>query len=181
MIYAHSLDPDQAWQNVRPGLDPNYLTLWWYSWKIFLKSLILKKISRRQTFLKKFPACKELNPGFIFCQTFIILFNLIGLLDHSDDPLNFMSVCLFLNETFLVGTLRWEQFFFFFFVFASSYFCWKQKLFSFFDYCIPSNQLIICMSSKIACFFCIFNDRDNDWLDLNWNKVTRIVLESSWK
>ena len=30
--FANSLDPDQARQNVGPDLDPNCLTLWWYSW-----------------------------------------------------------------------------------------------------------------------------------------------------
>ena len=34
--FVNSLDPDQAQQNVGPDLDPNCLTLWWYSWKIFL-------------------------------------------------------------------------------------------------------------------------------------------------
>ena len=29
--------------NVGPDLDPNCLTLWWYSWKNFLKKFILKK------------------------------------------------------------------------------------------------------------------------------------------
>ena len=38
--FANSLDPDQAWQNVGPDLDPNCLTLWWYFWKFFLKKLI---------------------------------------------------------------------------------------------------------------------------------------------
>ena len=41
--FANSLDPDQAWQKVGPDLDPNCFTLWWYSWKIFLKRLIKKK------------------------------------------------------------------------------------------------------------------------------------------
>ena len=40
IIYANSLDPDQARQNFGPDLDPNCLTLWWYSWKMFLKNLI---------------------------------------------------------------------------------------------------------------------------------------------
>ena len=48
-------------QNVGPDLDPNCLTLWWYSWKNFLKMFILKKISRRQQSMKNSPACKELN------------------------------------------------------------------------------------------------------------------------
>ena len=40
ITFANSLDPDQARQNVGPDLDPNCLTLLWYSWKIFLKELI---------------------------------------------------------------------------------------------------------------------------------------------
>ena len=43
ITFANSLDPDQAWQNVGPDLDPNCLTLWLYCWKIFLKKLILKR------------------------------------------------------------------------------------------------------------------------------------------
>ena len=38
-LYKH-LGP----KNVGPDLDPNCLTLWWYSWKIFfLKSYLKKK------------------------------------------------------------------------------------------------------------------------------------------
>ena len=45
--FANGLDPDQAWQNFGPDLDPNCLTLWWCSWKKFSKKLNLKKkISR---------------------------------------------------------------------------------------------------------------------------------------
>ena len=40
-----SLDPDQAHQNVKPGMDPNCLTLWWYSWHNCSKKLILKEKS----------------------------------------------------------------------------------------------------------------------------------------
>ena len=43
--FANSLDPDQAWQYVRPDLDPTSLIFWWYSQKNFLKLLILEKIS----------------------------------------------------------------------------------------------------------------------------------------
>ena len=43
VTFANSLDLDQARQKVKPDLDPNCLTLWWYSWKIFLKKVILKK------------------------------------------------------------------------------------------------------------------------------------------
>ena len=42
MTSANSLDPDKAWKNVRPDVDPNSFTLWWHSWKNFLKMLILK-------------------------------------------------------------------------------------------------------------------------------------------
>ena len=35
ITFANSLYPDQAQQNVGPDLDPNNLTVWWYSW-IFL-------------------------------------------------------------------------------------------------------------------------------------------------
>ena len=39
IIFEISLDSDQAWQNVGPDLNPICLTLWWYSWKNFLKKL----------------------------------------------------------------------------------------------------------------------------------------------
>ena len=48
ITFTNSLDPDQAQQNVGPDLDPNCMTLWWYSSKNFAKKLILEKISRRQ-------------------------------------------------------------------------------------------------------------------------------------
>ena len=73
ITFANSLDPDQAWQNVRPDLDPNYLKLWWYSWNNFSKKLILKKISRRQKSMQNYPACKELTTLFHsdgFCHTY---------------------------------------------------------------------------------------------------------------
>ena len=60
IIFANSLDPDQARQNVRPDLDPNCLTLWWYSWKIFFQKVNLKnpKMTKKHT---KLPACYELT------------------------------------------------------------------------------------------------------------------------
>ena len=42
LLFAYSLDPDQARQNVGPDLDPNYMSFWWYSWKKFWEKLILK-------------------------------------------------------------------------------------------------------------------------------------------
>ena len=46
ITFANSLDPDQAQQNW-PDLEPNCLTLWWYSWKIFLKKK--KKIKKKKS------------------------------------------------------------------------------------------------------------------------------------
>ena len=43
ITFARSLCPDQARKNVGPNLDPNFLTLWWYSRKNFSKKLIQKK------------------------------------------------------------------------------------------------------------------------------------------
>ena len=67
ITFANSLDPDQAWHNVRPDLDPNCLTLWWYSWMIVLKKLIKKKKKKKkkhrwQKSMQNYPACKELRP-----------------------------------------------------------------------------------------------------------------------
>ena len=61
IIFANSLDPDQARQNVGPDLDPNCLTLWWYSWKIFWKEFIFKKNPQTTKKHAKLPACKELK------------------------------------------------------------------------------------------------------------------------
>ena len=52
--------PRSGRQNVGPDLDPNCLTLWWYSWKIFLKKFI-KKIHRWQKSTQNYPACNELT------------------------------------------------------------------------------------------------------------------------
>ena len=63
IIFVNSLDPDQTRQNVGPDLDPNYLTLWWYSWKIFFEKVNLKKkkkIHRQQKY------AKSLKPFFSF-------------------------------------------------------------------------------------------------------------------
>ena len=59
ITFANSLDPDQAQENVGHDLDPNYLTLCWYSWKNFWK-LILKEISRQQKSMKNFLGAKSL-------------------------------------------------------------------------------------------------------------------------
>ena len=61
ITFANSLDPDQAGQNIGPDLDPNCLTLWCYSWKIFLGKVNLNKIHRWQKSMQNYPACKELK------------------------------------------------------------------------------------------------------------------------
>ena len=55
ITFVNSLDPDQAQQNIGPGLDPNCLTLCWYSWAIFFEKVNLKK-KKKSTDDKK--ACK---------------------------------------------------------------------------------------------------------------------------
>ena len=59
ITFENSLDPDQ---NVGPDLDPNCMTLWWYSWKTFLKNLILKN-KNPQTTKKhiKLPSMQRVN------------------------------------------------------------------------------------------------------------------------
>ena len=49
ITFANSLDTDQARQNVGPDLNPNCLTLWWYSLKIFSKKFKKKKKNPRTT------------------------------------------------------------------------------------------------------------------------------------
>ena len=64
MIVIYDLWPTYRFllpgQNVKPDLDPISFTLKWYSWKSFLKNLIMKKISRRQQSMKNFPGGKVL-------------------------------------------------------------------------------------------------------------------------
>ena len=38
IAFSNSLDPDQGWKSMGPDLDSNCLTLWYCSWKNFLKS-----------------------------------------------------------------------------------------------------------------------------------------------
>ena len=52
MTFANNLDPDQARQKVGPDLNPNCLTLWWYSWTIFFEKVDFEKISRQQKSMK---------------------------------------------------------------------------------------------------------------------------------
>ena len=54
------MDPDLAWQNVRPDLDPNCLTHWKYSWKIFFFNLKKKSTDDKKS-MQNYPACKELK------------------------------------------------------------------------------------------------------------------------
>ena len=62
ITFANSLDRDQARQNVQPDPDQNWLTLLWYSWKIFFfleKVNLKKKLHRQQKSMQNYPACKE--------------------------------------------------------------------------------------------------------------------------
>ena len=62
ITFAYSLDPDQARQDIGPDLEPNCLTLLWYSWKIVLKKVNLKKKNPQMTkSMQNYPACKELK------------------------------------------------------------------------------------------------------------------------
>ena len=63
ITFANSLDPDQARQNVGPDLDPNYLTLWWYSWKICFWKKFKKNILRRQKKHAKLPSMQRVKGG----------------------------------------------------------------------------------------------------------------------
>ena len=49
ITFANSLDPDKAQQNVGLDLDPNCLTLWWYSWKIYFVKVNLKQKNLQMT------------------------------------------------------------------------------------------------------------------------------------
>ena len=65
VIFAKSLDPDQARQHVWPDQDPNFLTLRWCSWNFFWKMLNWKyqlKTKKKQVWVREhYPACKELT------------------------------------------------------------------------------------------------------------------------
>ena len=49
MIFANSLDPDQARQNVGPDLDPNRFKLLLFSWNMFWKYESWKKSADDKT------------------------------------------------------------------------------------------------------------------------------------
>ena len=58
ITFANSLDPDQAWQIIRPSLDPNCLMLWWYDF--FEKLNLKKKRSADDESMPKYSACRLL-------------------------------------------------------------------------------------------------------------------------
>ena len=59
ITFANSLDQDQARQNEGPDLDPNCLTHWWYSWKIFFfEKDNFKKVHRWRKTMQNYPTCK---------------------------------------------------------------------------------------------------------------------------
>ena len=57
ITFANSLEPDQAWQNVGPDLDPNCLTSWWYSLNKFLK----KKNQQKTKSMQKWPSMQRVK------------------------------------------------------------------------------------------------------------------------
>ena len=64
ITFANNLDSNQAGQNVGPDLDPNCLTLWWYSWKIFLKKVNFKNnksTDNKKAHVQNYTACRELT------------------------------------------------------------------------------------------------------------------------
>ena len=62
MIFANSLDPDQARQNVQYDLDPNCLTLMLFLKEYFEKSNVEKYLqTTKKKIMKNYPARKELN------------------------------------------------------------------------------------------------------------------------
>ena len=58
MTFANSLDPDQAKQNIVPGLDPNCLTLSGFSEIFFENIKFLRKKSTDEKTCKITAACK---------------------------------------------------------------------------------------------------------------------------
>ena len=71
MILANSLEPDQA-RHFGPDLDPNCLTLWWYSCKNLLKTIILKKNQWMTKEHVRLPSMQRGNPGIYFPGQLVI-------------------------------------------------------------------------------------------------------------
>ena len=61
ITFANSLEPDQVQQYVSPDLDSNLLTLWYCSWKNFLKKFMLKKVSAQQQKHEILPSMQKVN------------------------------------------------------------------------------------------------------------------------
>ena len=64
-------------QNVVPDLDPNFMTLWCYSWNNIVKKVMLKNICRRQKIMENYPACRVNRLTICVGRTPIILFIII--------------------------------------------------------------------------------------------------------
>ena len=72
-------------QNAGPDLDPNCLTLWWYSRKNFSKKLILKKNSRQQKH-EKLPRRQRVDWTYVNIQSvFHISFSKLWIHQKTDD------------------------------------------------------------------------------------------------
>ena len=61
ITFVNRLDPDQAWQNDEPDLDPICLTLRWYSRKFFFEKVDFEKIQQTIKDMKKLPGGKDLK------------------------------------------------------------------------------------------------------------------------
>ena len=67
----NSMEPNQAWQYVRPDLDPNCLTLWFYSWNFicwnFIPEILFDdgKKACKITKLAELNLCPISDPGVI--------------------------------------------------------------------------------------------------------------------
>ena len=68
-MFANSLDPDQALQNIGPDLDPNCLTLMVFL-KEFFEKVDFKGNHQTTKSIQNYPACKELENfrNDIMCQ-----------------------------------------------------------------------------------------------------------------
>ena len=78
ITFADSLSPDQAQQNVGPDLDPNCLTLWWYSWEIFFEKVNFeKKSTDDKKGMQSYPACKELRVKTFFSENGAFEFDIL--------------------------------------------------------------------------------------------------------
>ena len=72
-LCINSLDQDKARWNFEPNQDPNCLTVWWYSWKIFFEKVYFEKKKKQTTWKHtKFPSMQRVN----LIKLIVILLNM---------------------------------------------------------------------------------------------------------